>query len=91
MIIESLLTIVRLLLTFMFNLLPTIPNLPSNLYTAITSTFNTIFQNCSLLGLFVHIETLKVLFPILITVILFDKVITLAMFIIKKIPMIDIK
>lgn len=86
MIIETVLNLIKFLLTTIFGVLPSIPNLPDTLLNSIDSFFNIIFSNVSLLSLFVRINTLKIVFPILLVILNFDKIYKFTMWVIKKLP-----
>ena len=61
MIIEGLLSIINLLLSFVFGLLPNLPSFPEDLSNSINYILDVIFNNAGLLGLFIHINTLKII------------------------------
>lgn len=86
MILEAVFNLIKGILNILFGILPTIPNLPDNLHNSISSFFDLIFENATLLGLFVRIDTLKVLLPIVIVIMSFDKLYKFTMWIIKKLP-----
>jgi len=90
MIIEGLLNIIKTILTFILGILPNIPNLPASLLNSITSLFDLFFSNAGLLGLFIRIDTIKIIVPIVLLIINFDYIYKFAMWLIKKIPMLGI-
>lgn len=87
MIIKAIFDLILLLLTNVFGILPDIPALPSSLLNSLNTVFTTIFDNVDLLGLFVRIDTIKVLVPLLIIVINFEHIYHFVMWIVKKIPL----
>lgn len=91
MIIEALLTVVWFILDFILNLLPNIPEMPSNVVSAITNVFNVIFNNVGLLGIFVPLDIVKVLIPLWLVVDNFDKIYSIVFWVIKKIPALNIR
>lgn len=90
MILEALLNLIQLLLNVVFGWI-NIPQFPVELTSSIDSFLDLIFENLSLLGFFIRPVTLTVAIPLLIILLNFDKIYKLAMFIIKKIPFLNIK
>lgn len=68
-----------------------IPAFPNELNNSINSFMNLIFDNLSLLGFFVRPRTLKIIVPLFIIVVNFKYIYKLSMWIIKKIPFLNIK
>lgn len=87
MIIKAIFDLVLGLLKLVFGILPNIPDLPENINNSLNTVFDTIFNNLDLLGLFVRIDTIKTLVPLLIIVINFEHVYHFTMWIIKKLPL----
>lgn len=87
MIIKAIFDLVLGLLKLVFGILPNIPDLPDNINNSLNTVFDTIFNNLDLLGLFVRIDTIKTLVPLLIIVINFEHVYHFTMWIIKKLPL----
>lgn len=87
MIIEAIINLVTNLLKFVFNLLPDIPQLPASILTSLDNVFDTIFSHLDLLGLFVRIDTIKILVPLILVVYNFEHIYHFIMWIIKKIPL----
>lgn len=87
MIIEALVNLVTNLLKVVFNLLPNIPQLPDGLLSSFDNVMNTIFDNLNLLGIFVRIDTIKILVPLVIIVYNFEHIYHFAIWLIKKIPL----
>lgn len=90
MILEALLNLIQLLLNVVFGWI-NIPQFPTELTSSVDSFLDLLFDNLSLLGFFIRPITLTVAIPLLIILINFDKIYKLAMFIIKKIPFLNIK
>lgn len=86
MIIEAIINLVTILLKFIFDLLPNVPDFPDGLLSSIDNVTSVIFDNLNLLGLFVRIDTIKILVPLLIVVINFEYIYHFAMWVIKKLP-----
>ncbi len=91
MIIETILNLLKFLLTTIFGILPDLPDMPGAIVDGITSFLDIIFDNVGLLGLFVPISTIKVVIPIVVLIMNFDDIYKLVMFIIKKIPMLGVE
>ena len=90
MIIESILNIVKTLLQFVFGWI-NIPPFPVELTNGINSFLSLIFNNLNLLGFFIRPVTLTVSIPILIILLNFDEVYKLTMWILRKIPFLNMK
>ncbi len=91
MIIETILNLLKFLLTTIFGILPDLPDMPEAIVNGITSFLDIIFDNVGLLGLLVPISTIKVVIPIVVLIMNFDDIYKLVMFIIKKIPMLGVE
>lgn len=91
MILQLLLELILIILTTLFALLPDVPNLDIGLINSLNNVFDVIFDNLSLLGMFVRIETIKILIPLLIIAINFDHVYDFIMWVLRKIPMLNIR
>ena len=68
-----------------------IPAFPEDLKNNINSFLDLIFGNLSMLGFFVRPTTLKIVVPLLIIVINFKYIYRISMWLIKKIPFLNIK
>lgn len=90
MIIETLLNLIFSLLKFVFSWLE-LPSFPEELTNSINSFLDLIFDNVTLLGFFIRPTTLTICIPILIILLNFDKVYKFTMWILKKIPFINIQ
>lgn len=91
MILVSLLSIIKLLFDLVFSILPSLPAFPESLSSSIEYVLNIVFDTASLIGLFVHLDTVRVLLPLAIVVINFNRIYQIVMWIIKKIPALSVK
>lgn len=91
MVLEGLLTVTVALIHWIFALLPNIPDFNITLLEDLTGFVNLIFNNLQLLGFFVDIRMLKTMIPLIILVINLDHVYDLSMWVISKIPILNIR
>ena len=84
--INSLYSIIDLLFGWIY-----IPKFPINLENNIDSFLNLIFDNLSFLGFFVRPATIEIVVPLIIALVSFKYIYKIVMFIIRKIPFINIK
>lgn len=68
-----------------------IPDFPVELSNSIDSFLDLVFNNLSLLGFFIRPVTLRVVVPILLVVINFELIYKLVMWIVRKLPFINVK
>lgn len=90
MILENLLNILFSSLEVILSILPDIPSLPHELLSSAYSFIDLIFDNVGLLGLFIPISTIKVVVPLVLVIVNFDKIYKLTMWVLNKIPKLDI-
>ena len=91
MLLTALFYFVNFVVNLIFSIVPEIPNLPSSLLQSIYSYLDLIIGNgFRLLGLFVHVQTVLTLLPIVVVIVNFESIVKLIMFILKKIPIFDI-
>lgn len=90
MILENLLNILLSSIEVILSILPDIPSLPDELLSSAYSFIDLIFDNVGLLGLFIPISTIKVVVPLLLVIVNFDKIYKLTMWVLNKIPKLDI-
>ena len=90
MIIEALLNIIMTLLQVVFGWI-NIPGFPVELTNSINSFINLIFDNLTLLGFFIRPLTITVGIPILIILLNFEHVYKLTMWILIKIPFLNLQ
>ena len=79
------------ILNGILDLLDVLPDFPTNLISSMNSFFALIFDNLSLLGFFVRLDTVKLLIPLVIVVINFEDVYAFVMWILRKIPFIGVE
>lgn len=91
MIIEGLLDFIINVLTFILDLLPDLPSVPAEVTSAVSTFINLIFDNVGLLGVFVPLGIIKVIIPLWLGIEAFDKVYSLVFWVIRKIPMLNIR
>ena len=91
MIIEGLIDTLIMSIQAILSLIPNLPDLPSNLVEGANGFINLIFDNVGLLGLFIPISTIKVVVPLILLIVNFDKIYRLVIWILKKIPVFGIK
>lgn len=90
MIIEAILNLLKNVITTVFGILPSIPKF-EEASSSITSFFDLIFQNATLLDVFINVNTLKICVPIIIVVWNFEHIYNVTLWIIKKIPMFGVE
>lgn len=88
MIVEAVLNLLKGVITTVFGILPNIPTL--EVQNTINEYFSLIFSNLSLLGIFVRVDTLKLLIPVIIVIWNFEHIYNLTMWILKKIPFFNV-
>ena len=86
MIVEAILNLILLLLKTVFALLPNIPAMDIGLVNSLNGFVNIIFSNLSLLGIFIRIDTIKILVPLILIAVNFEQVYKFIMWVIKKLP-----
>lgn len=89
MIIQLILNLLKTLLFSVFCWI-NLPQFPEELTNSLNSFIDLIFDNLNLLGFFIRPATITIVIPVLIILINFDKVYKLTMWILKKIPMLNI-
>ena len=90
MILEAILNLFKTLLYTCFSWI-NIPAFPSDLAENINTFLDLIFNNLTLLGFFIRPVTLQISIHILIILLNFDELYKLTMWILRKIPMLNIK
>jgi len=89
LIIQLILNLLKTLLFSVFSWI-NLPQFPEGLTNSLNSFIDLIFDNLNLLGFFIRPATIMIVIPVLIILINFDKVYKLTMWILKKIPMLNI-
>ena len=90
MIVTAVLELCEMLLTIIFGLLPDIPNFDSGVLNSLNGFINLIFDNLDLLGFFIDIELVGALIPWLVIILNFEHIYDFIMWIIRKIPILNI-
>ncbi len=88
MILEALLNLIKGLLNVVFGWI-SLPPFPEELTTSIDGFLSLVFDNLNLLGFFIRPITLTVGIPILIILLNFEQVYKLVMWILRKIPFLN--
>lgn len=90
MILESILNLISGLIKLVFGWI-NLPDMPSSVTSVIDELFVYIRGSMGLLGVFVDLNMVKVLLPVLLIVINFERVWKFTMFIVRKIPFLGIE
>ena len=91
MILESIcLFFLRGVLNFILNTLPDILTFSETSYNSINHVLDIIFNNLQFLGMFIRLETIKVLFPLALFLANLEKTVGFALWLLKKIPGLNI-
>ncbi len=69
----------------------TLPDFPESFKNSVNTYLGYIFNNLQLIYLFIRPVTLKTAVPILVAILNFDKLYKLVMYVVKKIPFVNIK
>lgn len=88
MIIEFLMNMITSVLQTLLDFIR-IPNLPSEWTSAVSSFLDLLFENVGLIGLVMPWPVIKLGIPILIAIINMDKIYDAVMWILRKIPMLN--
>lgn len=67
-----------------------LPNLPDSIMSIINTVFDYIIGSIGLLGVFVDLDVVMVLIPLAIAVARFDDLYKMTMFVLRKIPFVNI-
>lgn len=89
MIIELLLNVFMTVIKAVFSWI-SLPDFPPEVAEGISTFFNFIFDNCSLLSFFIRPQTIKIVVPIVILACNFEHIYHFTIWILKKIPMLNI-
>lgn len=89
-IINNLLNFLYFIMDFLFGWI-NIPQMPDELVNSINTFLNLIFDNLTLLGFFIRPTTLKILIPLIIFIINFKYIYKIVIWLIRKLPFINIK
>lgn len=75
------------ILKAIFIIIPDLPPMPGFIVESLTYLTNMIFDGVGLLGFFIDLNFVKLLIPLLILVINFDRIYRFVMWIIRKLPL----
>lgn len=89
MIIQLVMTVVSGLLKLLFAWV-NLPNVPDSARTAINTYLGYVFDNLSFISFFVNVSTLKIVALIAIALIVFERLYKILLWILHKIPMLNI-
>lgn len=90
MILETIFNLFKGLLFIVFGWI-NLPAMPIGITDSINSFLNLIFDNITLLGFFIRPITFQIAIPVLIIIMNFEKIYHLTLWILKKIPMLNVK
>lgn len=90
MILESVFNLVASMLKLVFGWI-NLPDMPDSVTAVIDELFSLISGSVGMMGIFIDINMVKILLPVLLIVINFDEVWKFTMFILRKIPFLGIK
>lgn len=90
MIIEAFFDLIYNLNSFIFSMLPSLPEMPDKIVNSIDNFLDLIFNNAGLVGLILPLDLVKVILPLTIIVINFDYIYGLILWVLKKIPFINV-
>ncbi|MEM3713888.1 MAG: hypothetical protein QXF82_02945 [Nitrososphaeria archaeon] len=91
MLIEWMVNLGVTLFDVVMSMLGVLPDLPESIIGAIDFMFDTMFSAVSLASIFLDFNMVKILIPLAIAIFNFDAIFKFIMFILKKIPILDIK
>jgi hypothetical protein len=74
-----------------FALLGILPDFSPEIITAVDRVFEFMFSGVSLVAIFVDFAMVKTLIPFVIAILNFDRIIKVVMFVLKKVPLLNIK
>ena len=86
MILEYIFNIIIDFISYIFNLLPNLPDFPSNISNSINSYLDLIFNNAGLVGLFIPLSLTRILLALTISLVGFKLLYDLIMWVVRKIP-----
>ncbi len=90
MITENIILKLFQLFILLLNGIPDTVSFPLDSLNSIDHVINIIFDNLSLLGIFIRLNTIKILFPIVLVVINLEYIIKIIIWILGKIPGLNI-
>lgn len=90
MIVQALLDLISGLLKTLFGWI-NLPSLPVGVEDIINTTFSYMESGFGMVALFIDFNLVKILLPLVIVIVNFDKAYHLVMFVLRKIPFLGIK
>lgn len=90
MILEAILTLFSSTLKLIFGWI-SLPGMPAEIETVITQFFDYLEAGMCFVFLFFNMTLVKIMLPLLIAVVNFEKIYWLIMFVLRKIPMLGIE
>lgn len=79
------------LLDILYSFIGVLPSFSSEVTDVVDRMFEILFSGINLAGIFLDMSLVKILIPCAIAIINADKIIKIVMFILKKIPVLNIK
>lgn len=90
MIILTLISLFDKIISVIFNILPDIPSLPSDLIDSINSMLDIVFSYIGLLDMFVPLNIITTLVPLAILLHIVEENVSISSWLLKKIPFLGI-
>lgn len=90
MITEFFINIVGGLVNLVFSILPNLPSLPTTATNSINSFLDIIFNYAGLIDVFIPLQHIKILIPLILVVVNFEHIYHLVLWVLKKIPALNI-
>lgn len=88
MIIETIFNLIRNVIFIILSIIPDIPQTPASFQETIDVVLTSIFEyGAPIISVFIRIETIKIIVPILIVIVTFPFAYKIAMWVIRKIPL----
>lgn len=91
MLIKAFLALCKVIINIILNIFDVLPDFPEAARTAIDSFFNLIFENCSFISFFVPLDFCVICLTASVAIMNFDKVYKVIMYVLRKIPTLNIK
>lgn len=91
MIIEAILNLLVGVIKLAFSIIPDLPQLPSSALSVVDQVFGYISSGIGIASVFIDMNFVRVMIPLLIVVVNFDKVYDLIMFVLRKIPFLGVQ
>jgi len=91
MIVEGIMNLGKGIMNTLYSLLGVLPHFDSSIVSSVDSVFEIMFDSIDLVGVFVDFKMVRILIPVVIAIINFDRILKIVMFVIKKIPIAGMK